>query len=1040
MVPPMATENPLVTRSIPQPCRKNRATRRDRRTRLACALLLALLLGTPLVAQADQIAPNPNPAGDTITVSGSDLNDVYFINNGDMDITGSGVLDNTGRLESYGTLGIDAGGTLHNSSAWSQVWNYGTLTNAGSLVNSSGATLNNDTGGTLENTGALSNSGTINSYAAFTNSGTIHNYTGGEIYNYSGSTFTNSGTLINDDWFESRGTLNNSGAITSSGWLANRGAWNNTGVLETSGIVYNYLGGAWTNDAAGSMTNSGDVYNWGNFINNGILTNSGMFKNSFWLGVFTNDGELRNSGTFDNDGTFSGSGVFVNDGGTIDNSGAMSIATLVVHSGYTGAITGTSAASVTTANVGGTLDFTGSGGLSVTTLNLAGGAFTNNGGGNVDIGTTTVATGSSGDLGGTGDTSVTTANVGGTLNYTGSGGLSVTSLNLTGGTFTNNGTGSVDIGTATVAADSTGLISGSGSIELATADVDGTLTVSAALTGAGSLTKTGTGLLRLSGTNTYTGATSVDEGSLAVDGSITSDVTVDTDATLMGVGTIFGDVVNNGTIAPGNSIGTLTINGDYTQNAGSTYEVEVNAAGESDTLVIGGTATLNDGTVSVLADTGTYNLTTNYTILSATGGLTGTFDDVTSNLAFLTPSLSYDATSAYLTLTRNSTNFANVAATANQYAVASALDRGTSSASGDMTTVYNNLLGLSASGARSAYDQTGGLTHSALTEVSSFALDGYLSVLSSRIRERSTPSLSARQPLLAFLTGTATDASPVAASGRAMWMTAYANRGDRDGDDISSRYGYTTGGVALGYDQKITPDFLLGASAGYGTTSLDMDDLDDRAEVSLYQASLYGSYAAAKWYATAIATYGYSHYDTTRRIVFGGLNRTARATYDGHTVLGQVEAGRHLDVETVTITPFASLEAAHLTRNAFTESGAGALNLSVDKEYSRSLISALGVKVEKEYETSRGVLTPEARLSWRHQFWDTDQQVSATFVGAPAASFSVRSEDSGRESAVAGLGLSWAVRKDLALAAGYEATIATDRVQHLGVLMLNHSW
>ena len=64
-------------------------------------------------------------------------------------------------------------------------------------------------------------------------------------------------------------------------------------------------------------------------------------------------------------------------------------------------------------------------------------------------------------------------------------------------------------------------------------------------------------------------------------------------------------MVNAGTLAPGNSIGTLNVNGTYTQAAGSTYQVEVNAAGQADRINVTGNATINGGTVQVLAQPGT---------------------------------------------------------------------------------------------------------------------------------------------------------------------------------------------------------------------------------------------------------------------------------------------------------------------------------------------------------------------------------------------------------------------------------------------------
>ena len=107
-----------------------------------------------------------------------------------------------------------------------------------------------------------------------------------------------------------------------------------------------------------------------------------------------------------------------------------------------------------------------------------------------------------------------------------------------------------------------------GAATLTTGSDNTSTTFSGTISGTGGLTKIGAGTLVLTGNNPYSGATAVNGGRLTVNGAIpNSTLTVDGGATLGGTGTVGNAIIRNGTLSPGNSIGTLTVNGSLVMSA-----------------------------------------------------------------------------------------------------------------------------------------------------------------------------------------------------------------------------------------------------------------------------------------------------------------------------------------------------------------------------------------------------------------------------------------------------------------------------------------
>lgn len=229
----------------------------------------------------------------------------------------------------------------------------------------------------------------------------------------------------------------------------------------------------------------------------------------------------------------------------------------------------------------------------------------------------------------------------------------------------------------------------------------------------GSLVKAGAGSLVLSGDSTYRGPTLVDGGLLSVDGSLLSAVEVNAGGTLGGSGRIGGLLARSGgTVAAGNSIGTLEVAGDLRFESGSTYAVELSESA-SDRIVASGKASIAGGNVTLAMENSPDLLSQSqveslvgrrYDILDAAGGIDGRFDAVLPNYLFLGGTLDYAANAIRLDIGRNGTALASVAQTPNQAAVAGAVET-----LGAGNPVYESLLlSENAATAQRAFQQLSG--------------------------------------------------------------------------------------------------------------------------------------------------------------------------------------------------------------------------------------------------------------------------------------------------------------------------------------------
>lgn len=601
----------------------------------------------------------------------------------------------------------------------------------------------------------------------------------------------------------------------------------------------------------------------------------------------------------------------------------------------------------------------------------------------------------------------------GTLTKTGAGKLILTGDNTyTGNTVIDQGT--LQIGNGGTTGSVAGNIINNGALVFHRA---GTYAFPGTITGSGSVSFEGGGTVVFTDAGAYSGPVTVKETTFVLTPGSTSSssYTIGDGGTIGGTGTIGGLVVNSGGVAaPGNSPGTLNVVGPVTFNPGSTYVVEVWTDGSHDQIAATGAATINGGTVQVVAQAGYAVPLATYTILTAAGGVTGTFDAVTANFAFLTPTLNYGLNTVTLTLARNNVAFRDIGRTPNQIATATGVE---SLAPG--SAVIKAVLGLTATQAQGAFDALSGEIHASAATV----LQQQSSVLREGVGARLRQALAndnAGGPMASMLAPGLT---------ATVWMQAYGAASDNDANGNAAATTNTVGGVLAGLDAPIGDAWRVGLVGGYSQSRVNAAARSSSATIDNYGLGIYLGGRFGAFAVTAGVAHGWHDLSVSRTIAFPGFNGNAGSQYGVSTLQAFAEASYRFDWRGTWVEPFAGLALVRLRGDGFTETGSAAALMGAGENLD-TLYSSLGVRASLAVMLPDGsVLRPFASVAWQHAFGDVDPTQAMAFVGTSTA-FHVGGTPIARNAALVGLGASYQVTERATLGLTYNGQIAPSAQSH----------
>jgi autotransporter-associated beta strand protein len=1008
--------------------------------------------------------------GVNITVSGTST--IAATNTGNGIATGSGAAGALVTVQSNGTVqggvGISFGGATNNT-----LMNFGTVQGIGAL--SIGVTGNNT---------AVTNSGNITGLAsgAFGDNLTVINNLGGTIQatdvggvgvhgvgavgfanitNNTGATIsatntngiaiatttaviTNSGAITGAfDGVNTQNatTLTNSGTVTGASRSGVRVGSNasiiNSGTITgLTGIVFRDAGAGFGAPVNGSVFNSGTITGTGGTaINFAFTAGAGPFSLTIASTSVINGNVL---------GT--GADIFQLGG---SSSGAFNVSNIGAAQQYRGFATfnkiGTSTWTLTGS---GAQNWTISQGTLIGDTNsLAGSSITNNGAlvynqnfGGVHSG---VISGS------------------GTLTKNGSGTVILAADNTyAGGTTISAGT--LQLGNGGVAGSIVGNVTDNAVLAI---NRSNTYTFAGTILGSGAFQQNGTGNTDLAATNSYTGTTTVNGGTLQVDGSIASSsmTTVNANAALTGAGTVGNATISGGGMfAPGNGTpgSFMTVSGNLAFQSGAQYLVQLNPATSSFASVTG-TAALNGATVNATYANGSY-VSKQYTVLTATGGVSGTFGSlVNTNLpANFRTSLSYDAKDAFLNLVLSFT-LPTASLNGNQRAVGNALSNFFNT-TGSIPLVFGALT-------PAGLTQVSGELATGSQQTTFDAMNLYLSLLTDPFvagRGDGANGSAGATPFAEENDGASAYASsgkprskserdayaaiyrkaPVAdafAQRWSVWAAGFGGSQTTDGNAAlgSNNFSSRIAGTAVGGDYHFSPSTLAGFSLAGGGTNFSIAGGLGSGRSDLFQAGAYLRHTAGPAYVAAALAYGWQDITTDRTVTIAGVDQL-HAQFNANAFSGRLEGGYRYATPWFGITPYAAAQFTTFDLPAYAEAALSGSNTFVLRYAAKSVTdprSELGLRTDRSYAMQNGVLTLRSRFAWAHDF-DADRNISATFQALPGASFVVNGAAQAHDAALTTASAEMKWINGWSAAATFEGEFSNVTSSYAGKGVVRYSW
>jgi outer membrane autotransporter protein len=239
------------------------------------------------------------------------------------------------------------------------------------------------------------------------------------------------------------------------------------------------------------------------------------------------------------------------------------------------------------------------------------------------------------------------------------------------------------------------------------------------------------------------------------------------------------------------------------------------------------------------------------------------------------------------------------------------------------------------------------------------------------------------------------------------------------GDTSNARgYDLSTGGLTVGVDYRVCPQFAIGLTGGYAHTNAGLAD-NGNLEVDGGKIGLYATAFGGGFYVDTAVIAGFNSYDTRRTALLG----EAHGSTNGGDLTALLAGGYDWKAGGLSIGPIASFQYTYVGFDSFTESGSLA-PLNFNDQNADSIRTSVGLKTSYDWKVGSVLVKPEIRAAWQHEFGDTEYSIVSRFANGAGNSFTVNGPAIGRDSLLVGAGVAVLWNDRISTYAYYDGELA----------------